>query len=360
MMQSTQHRSSRRAVALAFICALALSWLASASLSFADTPPTPQPSQTLSAKAPQAPEPQGPLTLGLYLAALLMGLAGIGGYVLWRARPKFELEDEHEDITPSPLKQAPPPLPLAAPAAMLTARPRHDSGRFNLDALKTPTESSILKPLFTTRGEGQQKICPSCKKTYAAWMVICPVDASPLQNNPSATPPDRRKSPAGRDQGAGAMQVLTRQRCPACQRRLSQGALFCPHDGKKLLVDTIEDAATARTFTICRRCGLDPERRTTPCAPEGCDVVTLDPSSLQTTLGMAMTMCPRCHSFGKPGQLHCAHDEELLVPMTAVELNALPHTGYGPRRKLCRKCGTRFGGDYAFCAYDGAELTPLN
>lgn len=335
-------RTLGRALVLATLCVCAPL--------YAQTPATPS----------IAPAPAYGLKLGLYLLALLTGLAGLGWYVLRRARPQHILSQDLEDeLEPSIARQLiPPPLPAASSASHTSARHGQDSGRFHVDALQVPTESSILKPIFTTRGEGQQKLCPACKKTYASWMVICPVDASALVTNPVAAH-ERRKQ--ARQAPTDARSTLTRMRCPSCQRRVAQGASFCPYDGKPLVVDTIEDAKLAPEHKICRHCGVDPTQRAKPCRSSACDITTLNPSLIQAQLGgIAMTICPRCHAFGQPGQLHCEHDQELLVPMTSVELGALPHTGYGERRKICSKCAARFGGDYQHCAYDGTALTPLN
>lgn len=321
-------------------------------------------SAPLYAQSPAAhtitPAPAYGAELGLYLLALVAGLGGIGWYVLRRARPQHDLDHALEDeLEVAPARQlSPPPLPASIPASLSSSRHGQDSGRFHVDALQVPTESSILKPIFTTRGEGLQKLCPACKKTYASWMVICPVDASALVTNPVAAH-ERRKQ--ARSAPTDASSTLTRMRCPSCQRRVAQGASFCPYDGRALMVDTIEDAKLAPEHKICRHCGVDPTQRAKPCRLSACDITTLNPSAIQAQLGgIAMTMCPRCHAFGKPGQLHCEHDQELLVPMTSTELGALPHTGYGERRKICSKCATRFGGDYQHCVYDGAPLTPLN
>ena len=324
--------------------------------------------QAALAAPPQAALTLGSSALGWGASSLLGASLLLLGLLLWirarRAGSPLTLDAQEDDDGAAPqttrLLPTPPPLPAAAVSAPLRARHdgSPDAGRSLTNAQQVPTESSLLKPLFTTRGEGQQKVCATCRRTYAGWMVICPVDATPLQPNPQHAAQAPRRA-------AGLLpppsqSILMRMRCTSCQRRVAYGASFCPHDGKKLVMDTIEDASTARSFTVCRRCGADPERRAKPCHEQGCDVVTLTPSTLHGPTGLAMTLCPRCHTFGLPGQLRCPKDDELLVPVTAIELNALPHTGYGPKRKVCGACGTRYAGQVQHCVYDGELLKTLD
>lgn len=340
MRRVSTHKHSTKQWLLAVLLCLIL-WGAPIGQIYAQAPPD-------SGALPQTNSTSVGGMLWVYLGALVLGVVGFGAYLLRRARP--DLEEPMALISPQqPLLASPPPLPQAVSAKKRAFRESvRDSGRHasvEMDAHDEPA-----KPLFNTSGQGQQKICSTCRRTYASWMVICPVDATPLQNNPSIT--RKRKSHTS----------LDRMRCPACSRRYSTGATHCAFDGQKLVQDSVEAAAQAPRFYVCTHCGAHHDGPNHQ--PECCDapeLVTFDfTETQQPVMAMALTICPKCHRLGQVGQIHCAHDGSLLTPLTALERHALPHVGYGPRRSICNSCGETFGGGYSHCTFDGSPLRPLH
>lgn len=214
----------------------------------------------------------------------------------------------------------------------------------------TLTEQLRRALVAAPRLEETHKECPECRRRFASWMAICPFDAATLR-----TPGVARARMPGET-------PLPRRACPECARRFELDAVVCPFDGAELAEDTLEDAARAPVRFACRACGA---HRQGVEVSEGCcdapEPIRMDPSQAGTrTPALPMGACPRCHTYGALGQTHCPNDGELLLPITAIQANTFPATGYGPRRKLCGKCGARFGGEARYCCHDGARLRPIN
>lgn len=339
---------ARRILFVTLLC-LTL-WCAAPAASAQPAPELDLDTPTLTTQPEAEPQSMAP-GLWLYLMASGLALLMFGLYLLRRARQQrlLELASVEEPLLLSPprMREAPAEADLRAVLAQAVATDRGAAP--NALALQTIEDT----PLFAARGDGHSKECPQCHRKYASWMVVCPFDAATLQDLHA------RRRPARVPRGHTA---LPRKRCPSCSRRFEEDAICCPYDATELVQDTIEEASSATPFTICRVCGRDidgDEDAACGCGEER-DVFTLDPSNTDARAPtMPLTRCPRCRTYGALGQTHCPGDGELLLPVTSVQANALPSTGYGARRKLCRKCGTRYSGAYVHCALDGTKLTPI-
>ncbi len=289
-------------------------------------------------------------SLWIYLLAIGAALIMGGIYMVHRARQRHLYDIEEDAFAPRrdrpPRREVQPADPLMSVATQLSA----DQSSPHALAIQRGAE----RPLFALRTDGHAKECPACHRNFASWMAVCPVDATPLEDLIA-----RRR--AGRS--AKGKTALQRLRCPSCERRFAEDARLCPYDGLQLVRDTAEEAAVAPPTTICRSCGADVTDalgRICHCG-EDFDPLTLDPSDVSNRPpAVPLTVCPRCRAWGSFGQTHCPHDGELLMPVTELEANALPATGYGPRRKVCRTCGVHFSGAYLFCSFDGTELTSIH
>ncbi len=313
--------------------------------------PLPSVAQTTPAAAASSLDASTSGALWAYLAAIGAALVMGAAYLVRRARLSQDLllKPPVELIEPPHVVARPPALPV--PSALVSRGGGEGAAALVTDATSAP---AALRPLFGPR-DPHQKTCPQCQRAYSAWMVLCPFDGAALRAAPAL------KLGRGAATPSLARAALARVRCAHCHRRYAQGATHCTFDGKPLSQDTAEDAAQAPALTICKKCGAEVSVGRACKRGGACDAVTLRPDALSPAgVMMSMTICPRCHALGTLGQLHCAHDEELLVPLTALEANALPHTGYGARAKLCRKCGTRYGASARHCAYDGAPLTEIH
>ncbi len=287
--------------------------------------------------------------LWIYLLATGVAMLMFCAYLLHRARQRRLLSFEEPE--PTLLLDSPPQLMEREPDSLtaLVQAVAKEQGTSQTLAISTVED----RPLFAPRGDGHQKECSKCHRKYASWMVVCPFDATPLKD----LTPRRKISRPSRRQSA-----LPRKRCPLCERRYEEDAACCPYDKTQLVTDTLEEASSAPSFTICRTCGHDLEDGKELCqCGEDRDPITLHPhDNNQRSPAIPMTICPRCRAYGGFGQTHCATDGALLIPVTSIQANSLPASGYGARRKLCRKCGVRYSGAYVFCSHDGTRLTPIN
>ena len=302
-----------------------------------------------------------PALANLWIVLLLVGTTMIlaGLYLIRRARLQQQLDalddDDVQLLSPPPLRRSEPHRedPIAALTQSITQA--QQSGALGLSALPSVPDA----PLFSLRTDGPQRECPKCHRKYASWMVICPIDAEPLLDPPSS------KRSAPRATRSHSRSPLERKRCPTCERRYEDSASFCAHDATPLVQDTAEDSAHAPSWTVCRSCGQERDAQHPSSAPHcACqdlaDLTRLDPARRDgASQSIALTACPICRAYGSPGQTHCVHDNQLLIPLSIIQLNALPPHGYGTRRKLCPKCGARYSGAFLHCTQDGARLSNL-
>lgn len=280
--------------------------------------------------------------LWVYVTALVFSMVLMGLYWARRARQRREF------------------LAMDAPTLRLPVAPAQGVGEPTVTPVQSGVRAAGGNPALAEqlrralvaapRVEEIQKECPTCSRRFASWMMVCPFDAATLRT-PGAT---RARMPGETP--------LPRRACPECARRFEPDVVICPFDGADLAEDTLEDAARATTRYACRACGAHREGIS---PSEGCceapEPVRLDPSRSDARAPtLPLSACPRCHTYGALGQTHCPHDGELLLPITTIQASTFPSTGYGPRRKVCGRCGTRFGGAARFCCHDGARLRPLN
>jgi hypothetical protein len=107
--------------------------------------------------------------------------------------------------------------------------------------------------------------------------------------------------------------------CPTCRRNYD-GAVFCPHDARRLV-----------------------------------------PRSRMRHLGRASgVMCPRCRRAFDPGVRFCPHDATELVPLSIVDAARAPRAPTGIMAKICPQCRGRYDLAATFCDQDGAELRTVN
>jgi hypothetical protein len=292
--------------------------------------------------------------LALVVAALT-SLAVLAMWLLRRAwqRPESVLIDDQEVRSPAPLLARPL---MPTPIRGVARAPSSERGLVNTGAV--PRLAAELM-MLAARAEGRDRECPGCKRRWSSWMVVCPVDGAELG------PPQARSVSASAQRLALGESSMMRLVCHGCGRRYEQGATFCSHDGHELMHDSPAEAARAPSFTICRSCGRDLGAGK-PC---GCGAAARDPVVIRPVEASAqsvrlpavpLSVCPRCNRYGAPGQLHCTHDHALLLPVTDIHTQTFPHTGYGPRRKVCRSCGESFSSACAYCCHDGEALTALD
>lgn len=313
--------------------------------------PTPtiagDPSPPIAALPPGAPaaasDPSGAM-LWVYVVALVLSCGMFGLYFLKRARQRRAFLALDTTPAPRPLRShAPPSEPgLAA----MTAHPAPQPGGGNPAML---TEQ-LRRALIATRApEETHRECPTCQRRFASWMSVCPFDATPLHTTGVVREPGAEE------------ETLGRMMCTTCDRRYGPDATFCPHDATRLSPDTLEASRGAPTFYVCRACGHSSANPDATCACSAPERIRLDASQTgHKALALPISVCPVCHEHGALGQTHCAHDGEVLVPMTTIQAGVFPDTGHGSRRKICPQCGTRHGGAQTFCCHDGARLRDLH
>lgn len=331
-------------------------WLSPGEPASAQAPPSVDESTRLES-SPQV-SAQGPVAAARQsgvAALLLAALASLGLLVLWLARRAYQAPEVVFDEEPVIRQPAPLVARTALPPPRAVARTPSAVGGL-VRAGNTPRLAAELL-MLATRAESRRRECPDCKRVWASWMVVCPVDGAALG------PAQAVRTPKVVGRGEA---VMPRLMCPGCGRRYEQGATFCPYDGHELLHDSPEEASKAPSFVVCRTCGREVGggKSSCRCKREACDEVMICPveASAQSARlpAVPLTVCPRCNRYGKPGQLHCEHDGALLLPVTDIHVQTFPHTGFGPRRKVCRKCGEQFSSASAYCCHDGEALVSLD
>ncbi len=227
----------------------------------------------------------------------------------------------------------------------LPAQAAADSGISRQQALG---ESSAEEAFFTSDGEMPARQCPECERTFPGVFDVCPFDSSQL----------RRSDTSGQSTG----DQLPRRYCSACGRRYELNASYCYHDGHKLHRDTDRAAADAPRFHVCRSCGFDtPDPDQETCPRDGEQLVEIDPVERRRVKpAFPYNRCRRCGHVAAPGETECPVDGSLLLPAISARMSALPPTGHGERRRICRECGTQFGDQCSHCSVDGTELVELN
>lgn len=290
------------------------------------------------------------------IAILFAAIASLGLLALWLVRrawqrPDLTSDDTFEPLTPAPLIARPSAPP---PARQLIRAAAAERGLVSAGGAAPKLAAELL--MLASRAEERKRECPSCKRRWSSWMVVCPVDGASLG------PVQQTRAPRIVGRGEATMPRLV---CHGCGRRYEQGAQFCAHDGHELLHDTPEEAASAPSFIVCRTCGrASADGKPCGCKPADRDQITICPVEASADSArlpaVPLTVCPRCNRYGKPGQLHCDHDQALLLPVTDIHTQTFPHTGYGPRRKVCRKCGAQFSSACSYCCHDGEALSSLD
>ncbi len=345
--QTRPGERERRARAALVVVALCLALGSAPGRVVAQAPP-PEPRPDVAAEAPvESPSPEGSSSpmLWVYLLSLASAVGLVAVYAWRRAEQRRYYEDGFALAGSGP----PPIVALAAvdpPSSPEANTLREELGLTGALAFRVPSE----KPLFTLRGDGPPKECPECQREFASWMVVCPHDAATLRVPKLRT---RRASQPGEGE-------LDRVRCPRCERRYATGTAYCTHDGERLMPDTTADAASAEPLEICRACGKESEAQTPACC-DAPDILTVDPRDTRGAGGaVSLLVCPRCHTYGAFGSVQCVHDGEFLLPSSLLPPNVLPSTGWGVRRKMCQRCGSRFSGASHYCCDDGARLKALD
>jgi len=233
------------------------------------------------------------------------------------------------------LEGAPIPLPQSpAPVEVLTS-----GGQ---EATRATVEQSLHELLAALEPAREQRECPQCKRTFPALLERCPYDGRALVDAPLAQPPGARRS------------------CARCGRRYEAGARYCPVDGL-VLSDEVGGKAARATFRVCRSCGHEARPHESRCPHDGEALVPLESvEKKRVAPTVPLLRCRRCGRYGAPGQVRCPVDNTLMMPELNVRLTALPPTGFGPRRKICTKCGESFSARCDYCSFDGEALVGLN
>lgn len=210
------------------------------------------------------------------------------------------------------------------------------------EATRAALQESLQELLATGAPASPAHHCPGCGRTFPEMLERCPYDGSALV---SAT----QSAPTGAQRG-----------CARCGRRFEAGARFCPHDGLALSDELVGKAARA-SFRVCRTCGHEGGPTETQCPHDGEALVPLESASKAGVMPtVPLLRCQRCGRYGAVGQVRCPVDGTLMMPELNVRLTALPPTGFGPRRKICTRCGEAFSTHCDFCCFDGEALVGLN
>ncbi len=280
-----------------------------------------------------------------YLAVFVVGFIASGALVVWDRRRRrargveAPLDNPEIEAFASRTSRATGSMPTRATPTELPAVVVDD----------LPTTPPIAQVLFAPGGRGgDHRECPTCKRRFGETLGICPFDSTPLRSLHPRVKRTTRPAITGR----------RRPTCTSCGRRFESAAKFCYHDGGSL---TTESLAEVPVMRVCRSCGWETPARDGTC---GCDephVIEIDPSRASVQLPtIPMMQCRRCGTLAPPGTIECVNDGELLYPVMNVELNALPPTGIGPRRRMCGQCGRQFSKGAHYCSYDGTRLSDLN
>jgi uncharacterized Zn-finger protein len=131
--------------------------------------------------------------------------------------------------------------------------------------------------------------------------------------------PRQRLDVSEMGRAGAAMEV----RCPVCGKTFPSGALYCPHDGTRL----VRTAATS-----------DPSR-----APVG-------------------GFCPTCERGFPPDVKYCPEHHEALVPAPLFRVSTSRKQQPFPEKKgkICPTCGARYDAEATFCGKDGTALVLVN
>lgn len=257
--------------------------------------------------------------------------------------------------------------PLASPPAAhapAVVPPHRELPRFAGPAASSQSDVAaelVGQPFVFSSDPGPaRRTCPCCQRRFHVQVDSCPFDGTPLHPERAAAAnqvPDRSTF----DTPIAAPSRARRQQCRSCGRRFEADARFCYADGQPLVPDTDEDARYAAPIKVCKSCGFEAGPDVTDCPFDGTTLSTIaaDEDS-RIAPPIPLLICKRCSKYALPGAAFCPDDGEVLTPVLNARLTALPTTGFGTRRKLCRKCGTRFAHVCTYCAYDGTRLTPIN
>ena len=280
----------------------------------------------------------------LYLFMFVVGFSG-SAVLVWLARRKgreaLHLADEgasDELYFSTPSTEVTTPVPSRATPTKLPA--------VELD--EWPSRPPVAQLLFATSKRGDHKECPKCKRRFGETVVLCPFDSAPLR---SLHLRSRRTT-------RPATTTSRRPCCSGCGRRYEGAAKYCYHDGIALTADSPSEVPIVRA---CRTCGHETLDAAPPCECDQPDVVEIDPSRASIQMPtIPLMQCRRCDYLTAAGSTICPNDGELLYPVMNVQMNALPPTGIGPRRRVCEQCGRKFSTAANYCAYDGTKLKDLN
>ncbi len=269
-----------------------------------------------------------------YLSLGLAGVVGILGWVWW----SWDLKRNQNSVAGSA-----PLIPVRAPEALVerTPTPRMKTGEFRVEPSPTPQLQVVLR---SVQAEPERE-CPKCSRTFPHGIVVCPIDATPLE------PMRRRTRPVVQNESDHPF-------CNSCGRVYEAGARFCYHDGQELIRAPAHGAVS---FHVCKSCGWETDVPTENCPHDGEALTTVDPHERETVVPtIPMMSCQKCGHVAGPAETRCPHDGQMLYPLLNVRLSALPPAGIGPRRKVCTTCGKTFSRAGNYCAHDGEKLTPLN
>ena len=278
-----------------------------------------------------------PALSGSSLPFLLL-LLGISWFYLYRQR--------RNNSASNPLSLPPPPSG-SAPGRTDRPSPRQQSTP-GQELLSGPDEPPRQEQLFFPDDDLPPRFCPRCERNLPGVFEACPYDHTPLQDRYiKITAPERH--------------LLDRNFCLHCGRRYHLHVDFCHHDGAPLARDDKRASETGPPLRFCRSCGLQTDKSWKLCPRDGEPLELLEPARWEKQTPIFPIMhCQTCGHIGGPGAHRCPQDHSILMPMESTHLLAMPDTGFGPRRHLCRKCGETFSDHCHFCCHDGSELVPMN
>ncbi|MGM0559170.1 MAG: hypothetical protein ACQEVA_22485 [Myxococcota bacterium] len=284
----------------------------------------------------------------IYLSALVLALGATAAVWLYRRHQKNAYFNADEDRAFPSFSRGSRPASYSTKSESKTHGKHEQSGV----SAETLSEDRDASGMYLADNEQGERKCPQCKRTFPSSIVVCPFDNSPLEG--------ARQSTSGA-RGSDKSERLDRKVCTGCERRYPADADFCYHDGLPLTHDTRDAASDAPVFKACEACGWEGTTDDMMCPNDGEELVKIDPSDATTVSPtIPLMVCPKCREFAPPGVAHCPEDGELLTPLTNVRVTTFPSGGFGPRRKICKSCGTQFSGEAEYCCNEGSRLLSLN
>ena len=309
------------------------------------TPPDPEGTSSMSGVTMQH------LDWWVYASGLLLGALMFVGYMLYRMYEEDQAPEWHKDTMPIRPPSEAAADELSPESEEWVRTDASDRALYSVEAIESHDLDTSSEWGDERQNSSTDRVCPECGGQFAAPMLVCPEDATPLQeiSVPEAQPTIEDS------------EALERKRCPGCERRYSSETTYCYRDGIRLVSDTLEHAEEAPVYQVCETCGYETDDDERLCPRDGSELLTVVPEGAPPSPPtVPYAMCPECGDKAPPGETHCPEDGHVLTPICHAHAEQFSSTGFGPPRKICRECGETYTGAATYCSADGHELMSIN